>query len=365
MSQSSAPTIAPDSLPELLRIMDVATALRREREVAAAHLDLDAVKASLRQRLRATADAMGDAVSDAEIEVAIDRYFATQHEFKEPPPGLQTTLAHLYVRRRGLAWASAAVFAVLLGMWALFVWPSGPLSSASRQARAEREIQRLRSEREAAEQAAAARRAAEAKAAAERAAAAEAKAAEALALAWRNAQRDHTAILALAQEPDARTQADGLHRETEAAHTQADLAGTRAGAAKLAELRSALEVEFELRIVSREGQRSGIDAYYTDASGTRVSGYYVIVEAVTKDGSVLTRSVRDAEDGRVRQVRKWGEQVPKAVYDRIANDKRADGVVDENVFGRKRRGYLAEDVILQDATRSAPLTRGRQITTKL
>lgn len=376
MSQSSAPTIAPDSLPELLRIMDVATALRREREVAAAHLDLDAVKVSLRQRLRTTADAMGDAVSDAEIEVAIDRYFATQHEFQEPPPGLQTALAHLYVRRRGLAWVTAGVFTLLLGMWALFVWPSGPLSAASRQARHEREVARLRAESQAREEArvmretaeakaAEERAAADAKAAAERAAAAEAQAAKALADAWRNARRDHAAIQALAKEAEARTQADGLRREAEAAHGLADLAGTQTAAKGLADLRGALEVEFELRIVNREGERSAIDAYYTDAKGTRVSGYYLLVEAVTADGKVLPRSIRDAEDGRVRTVRKWGEQVPASVYERIKADKLQDGVVDENVFARKRRGFVRDEVTLLNETRSAPLTRGRQITTKL
>lgn len=374
MSQSSAPTIAPDSLPELLRIMDVATALRREREVAAAHLDLEAVKVSLRQRLRATADAMGDAVSDAEIEVAIDRYFATQHEFQEPPPGVQTALAHLYVRRRGLAWVTAGVFALLLGMWALFVWPSGPLSAASRQARHEREVGRLRAEREAREEASAMRAAAEAKAAeqraaaeanaaAERAAAERAQAARTLADAWRNAQRDHAAIQALAQEAEARTQADGLRREAEAAHGLTDPKGTQAAATKLEALLATLEEEFELRVV--QSPKSAVDAYYTDAKGTRVSGYYLLVEAVTADGTVLPRSIRDAEDGRVRTVRKWGEQVPASVYERIKADKLEDGVVDEHVFARKRRGFLRDDVTLLNETRSAPLDRGRQITTKL
>ena len=363
MSQSSAPTIAPDSLPELLRIMDVATALRREREVAAAHLDLDTVKVSLRQRLRATADAMGDAVSDAEIEVAIDRYFATQHEFQEPPPGLQTALAHLYVRRRGLAWVTAGAFALLLGMWALFVWPSGPLSAASRQARHEREVARLRAERQAREEARAMHEAAETKAAAERAAAAEAQAARALADAWRNAQRDHAAIQALAQEAEARTQADGLRREAEAAHGLTDPKGTQAAATKLGALRATLEEEFELRVV--QSPKSAVDAYYDDAKGTRVSGYYLLVEAVTADGTVLPRSIRDAEDGRVRTVRKWGEQVPASVYERINADKLQDGVVDENVFARKRRGFLRDEVTLLNETRSAPLTRGRQITTEL
>ncbi len=376
MPPSSAPNLAPESLPELLRIMDVATALRREREVAAAHLDLDAVKASLRQRLRATADAMGDAVSDAEIEAAIERYFATQHEFKEPPPGLQTLLAHAYVRRRGIAWIAAGVLAFLFGLWAVFVWPNGPLSPESRQARHEREVARLRAEQQARDEAAAMRAAAEAKAAeersaarakaeAEKAAAAKAQAEKALADAWRDAQRDHAAIVALAKEPEATTQADGLRREAEAAHGLADGKGTQAAATKLAELRATLEEECELRIVSRPGERSGIDAYYEDVGGKRVSGYYVIVEAVTGNGTVLRRSVRDAEDGRVRSVRKWGEQVPKAVYDRIAADKRADGVVDENVFARKRRGFLSDEVTLLNEGKTAPLTRGRQITTKL
>jgi hypothetical protein len=103
------------------------------------------------------------------------------------------------------------------------------------------------------------------------------------------------------------------------------------------------EIEFikspvTLRIVDRPGIRSGQDRLYTDANGARVSGYYLIVEAVTPTGRVLTMPIRNEEDGRSYMVNMWGERVPKVVYDRVKADKTTDGRVDDNVFAVKPSG---------------------------
>jgi hypothetical protein len=335
MPAAAASPAAPDSLPELLRIMDVATALRQEREKAAVQLDLEQTKAALRQRLRATADTMGETVSDAEIEAAINRYFGQLHEFKEPPPGLARTLAHLWVRR-GLVLGVAAALAVLtFGGWWLFASPSSPWSPAAKQARlaAQRSELAARTQRYVDET-------------------------------FAKFTNLHATVLGLAREPAATDEANALKREAEAARASGQGAAVEQARVKLDALRADLDEEYELRIVSRPGENSGIDAY-TDAARTKVSGYYLIVEAVTPAGKVLPRRVRDAEKNQSVQVRKWGEQVPKGVYDRIAADKRADGIVDDNVFARKRRGYRDLEVVLPATPGGAPLRRGRQITSDL
>ena len=101
----------PLSLAETLRIMDVASVLRREREQAKRALSIDQVQDQLRHRLQAAAEVTGEAVTPAEIDAAIRHYYANLHAFGEPPRNLSWFLAHLYIRRFwvGLAMAAAAV----------------------------------------------------------------------------------------------------------------------------------------------------------------------------------------------------------------------------------------------------------------
>lgn len=403
---SSSPT-APQSVPELLRILDVASALRRERERAVAELDLPATKAALRERLRAAATESGDPVTDAEIDAAIEQYYGTRHAFEEPAPSWRTVLAHLWVRRGRVGLFTAGLI-VSLGLgFALFIADGAPFSAARRaQDRAdaawtrfaaarsdvdalhlesddcanaariveEAELARTQSDAVVIDTASAALSsligrvtAAQAREASitARAAEAAARAAAASRAASARVSAAFAAIGAIALDPAVRTEASRLFEAATAASAADDVAIVTDSAARLERLQAQLGEEYEIRIVSRPGERSGIDAYFEDEAGKRVSGYYLIVEAITPEGRTLTRSIHDAELDEDRSVRKWGEQVPKAVYDRIADDKRADGVVDDRRFARKQRGRLDEEVLIPGPDGTAPLARGRRITTKL
>jgi hypothetical protein len=314
----------PQTLHEMLRILDVASSLRRERERAAAELDHTEARVGLRERLRAAAAAAGDPVTDAEIDAAIAHYDAGRHRFVAPPRGWRLLLAHLWVRRLQVALVLAVVV-VGLGLGRALWWgPDAPWSGPRRAAaRAEAVAERL--------------------------------------------ERAVAAAEAVATTEDARAAVQGLRAEADAlaARDPAEPAAVGALVERAEQLRQELEEEFELRIVSRPGERSGIDAYYEDESGRRVSGHYLIVEAVAPDGRLLDRPIRDAEQGDTRLVRRWAEQVPQAVYERIARDKQADGIVDEAVFAQKRRGALGLAVLLPGEDGSTPLRRGRQITRNL
>lgn len=324
------PSQAPQSLPELLRIMDVATALRHEREKASAQLDFDEMTTALRQRLRATADTMGDPVTDAEIEAAIRQYFAQLYQFKEPPRGVQRTLALLYVRRRAVIAALVAVGAVVMLVWWLFFAASGPFSPAAKKTRLATQRAQL--------QASMQRRVDEA---------------------WAKFTTLHTTVLGLAHEADATAEANALRRQAESAHHSGMAATIDDARVRLEALHTDLDEEYEVRIVNRAREDSGVRR---DFDG-KTSGYYLVVEAVTKKGDILQRLVRNAEDNdKLKRVAKWGEQVPREVYERIAADKKADGIVDENLFARKRRGQRREEVVLPRLPGGPPLTRTRQIT---
>jgi hypothetical protein len=107
------------SLPELIRIMDVATVLRKEHEVVEEQLNLDQIKIRLRERLLEAAQVAGEPITAEQIDAAIEDYYDKLHSFEEPEWSWQVLLAHLYVRRVSI-WKWAIGIAALLGLvWGL------------------------------------------------------------------------------------------------------------------------------------------------------------------------------------------------------------------------------------------------------
>lgn len=245
-----AGTTIPDelSLPEMLRVMDVARTLRKERETVVREFNREQTRQMLRERMLRTTALTGEELTEAEVDAALALYFDNLHTFTPPPPGLSTLLAHAWVRRRIVATLVAlAGMIALLGWW---LWPR-PVDPRS-------------------------------------------------------------------------------------------------------------EV-YEIRIVSGGERQSGVDRYFTDEQGTREPAYYVIVEALTPDGRILPRRIRNAETGQTETVTTWAERVPAAVYERIKADKQVDGVLDETLFAVKRAG-IDEPAIVLPGEDGTPIPRGGQIT---
>jgi hypothetical protein len=115
--------ITPDelSLQEMLRVMDVARTLRKERETVAREFNRDETRLVLRERMLKTTAITGEKLTEAEVDAALELYFDNLHTFTPPPPGLSTFLAHAWVRRRILGWTLAWLAA--LGLLAWWLWP--------------------------------------------------------------------------------------------------------------------------------------------------------------------------------------------------------------------------------------------------
>ncbi|HUG62622.1 MAG TPA: DUF6384 family protein, partial [Methylomirabilota bacterium] len=103
-------------------------------------------------------------------------------------------------------------------------------------------------------------------------------------------------------------------------------------------LRADLVRAYVLRIVSRPGEPSGVFRIPDVNEASR--NFYLIVEAVTPGGDVISLPVTSEEDGQTRVVSKWGVRVPESVFDEIRRDKEADGIVDEAILAEKPRGSL-------------------------
>jgi hypothetical protein len=262
------------------------------------------------------AKSTGEEVTPAEVDAAIASYFGRLHTFHDPPPGLAKTFANLYVRRHAiLKWGGLAVGSILLAWW-LFLSPRGPLSSVGR---ARRQVEAL----------------------------------------TKDVTRRSESIRALARDPVATVRLADLDSQADAYRRRGDPAALRKVDDALAALESRLGEEYTVSVRHGVGQQSAVDRYSADGS----PGYYLIVEARRPDGSLLERRIRDSESKAesVSEETHWAERVPKEVYDRLARDKREDGILNETAFAVKARGHVEEEVVMPGPD-GKPLKRLGQIT---
>ena len=117
---SDAAEAAPQqlSIEQTLRIMDVATTLRKEQAVVHQQLNIEETKAMLRKRLLDAAKVTGEPLTEEQVNIAIEHYYDKLHVFEEPDWSFELVLAHLYVmRNKILTWA-----AVLGAAGAAYAW---------------------------------------------------------------------------------------------------------------------------------------------------------------------------------------------------------------------------------------------------
>ena len=61
------------------------------------------------------------------------------------------------------------------------------------------------------------------------------------------------------------------------------------------------------------------------------------------------------EDGKTRTVKQWGLRVKASVFEQVKRDKMDDGIINNNVVGLKKRGYLQPRYLI--ATTGAAITQ--------
>jgi len=171
----------------------------------------------------------------------------------------------------------------------------------------------------------------------------------------------YTSIKSVAKEDKAIETANGYYKDAQTHIESGDVDLLNASVLQLKDLDALLRQEYTLRIVSRRGVKSGIDRYYTDERGRRASGHYLILEAVNSRGQTMPIRIMNEENGRTQAVNMWGERVPNAVYERVKRDKLDNGIINNNIFGKKQKGYLEPVVIMED-TKGKILERAGQIT---
>ena len=108
------PELKPLSIAETLRVMDVASEIRRQQELVESEFHAGELKAKLRESLRAASAQTGEEISENQIEQAIAWYYDHLHKYRSPKSGLRTFFAHLYIRR-GLIFGISFLILFLVG----------------------------------------------------------------------------------------------------------------------------------------------------------------------------------------------------------------------------------------------------------
>lgn len=288
----AAETARRDTAPldELMLAMDVVDTLRHQELVVARELNAEERERQLKQRLREIYASQGIEVSEDVLEQGVRALREERFVYTPPEPGLGRTLAVLYVTRdrwgKWVGGAAAVIAAVVIGYQLLVRGPEL------------RAIEALPAELETAQQ----------------------------------------RVEDVTDDPEALREAAALATAGEVALGRRDFDEARAAVGDLRELAARLEREYDIRIVSRPGELSGV--WRVPESNEAAQNYYLIVEAVTPDGERLTLPIENEEDGRTYRVSRWGLRVDEETFQRVARDKRDDGIIQQAVVGRKRRGEL-------------------------
>ena len=126
-----------------------------------------------------------------------------------------------------------------------------------------------------------------------------------------------------------------------AAARTGNLDEARTARQSLAEELATLKAAYEVRIVSRKGELSGL--WRIPKLNPNARNYYLVVEAIGADGKAIPRNVLNEETGKRETVSKWAVRVPRGVLERVRADKQADGIIGSPVVAVKQRGRMKPD----------------------
>ncbi len=283
-------------LDDVMIAMDVVDTLRHDRRIVERELNDETRRAELIERLRDLYKGQGIEVPDAILEEGVKALEEKRFVYEPPSRSLAVRLARLYVTREQWGRIVLGALGSLLALWlAWYVLYDRP--RAIEQAAIEREIGRDLPAR------------------------VDALVAE---------------IEKEAKEPAAIDEARDIARRAHAAATARRLDEARAGASRLEALRGELMQEFDVRIVNRPGEVTGL--WRVPKVNAEQRNYYLIVEAVDRSGKAVARTIHNEETDERETVTKWAVRVPKNVFDAIQADKLDDGIIQKAVIGAKVAG---------------------------
>jgi hypothetical protein len=326
LSDAATPEARP--LDDVMLAMDVVDTLRHSRRLVEKELASEEDDARLLRRLRDTYASQGIEVPDEILRQGVAALKEKRFVYTPPPFGLWTFLARLYVTRK--RWrADLFVYAILIAL--AWQWDSFGISTRVRslvewpaiESTEVAEVEPLVETKEGAKTK---------------------KVAGAKQAVLDNLTALLQSIEALVPKETVLARARGIFERGTGAIGAGNLVKAHEAADDLTELHDLLALTFEMRIVSRPNQPSGV--WRVPDANPEARNYYLIVEAVDGSGNRLPVELTSEEDGQTREVIMWGVRVSEETFEKIKADKLDDGILQTNTLAIKRVGRLEADYLI-------------------
>jgi hypothetical protein len=291
-------------LDEVMLAMDVVDTLRHRQDLVERELLGDAREKQLIEKLREIYHQQGIEVTDAVLAEGVKALDESRFTYTPPKPSFGVSLARLYVGRKKWGPAALAIGLILvIGLGGYFL-AYKPYQQAQIEGARVELSEKLPAEMDALYQ----------------------------------------SIFDETKVQQAVGEAEEMRVRGKAAAAEGNRTGAEQAIASLTALRDKIRQEYQLRIVNREGQKTGFWTF--PEINTQATNYYVVVEALGVDGKPLTLPVTNEENGQTENVAIWGVRVPESTYRSVENDKKDDGILQRNVLGLKEYGFLDVDYVM-------------------
>lgn len=291
-------------LDEVMLAMDVVDTLRHRDNLVARELSEEDRDAKLIERLREIYRKQGIDVPDSILIEGVSALKEDRFTYDPPQGGLSVKLAKLYISRD--RWGKYVLLAIGVLIAAILAW----YFFVERPRQQAIEYERL----------------------------------ELSQILPDKLKKTRDLALAEAKTEEGRNLANAFYEAGTKAAAAGDGETARTSADALYQLLTKLRTEYTLTIISRQGESSGV--WRIPDVNPNARNYYLIVEALDKNGKAQTVPVKNEEDGKTYRVDKWGVRVSAAIFDRIRSDKSDDGIIQNNRVGIKRRGYLNTEYLI-------------------
>ena len=303
MSDTAAAAQSP-KLDDLMLAMDVVDTLRHDQRVVEQELSASLSDEALVERLREIYKGQGIEVSDQVLQEGVKALREKRFSYKPPAPGLARSLAMMWIDRARYGWILLGALAILaiIGAGHYFL-----VTQPQEEARA-REHQEL------------------------------------TVTLPKTLDDDFADVMRESKVEQANKAAAQILADGKAALARGDLPAARKSITDMEALRDELRAVYVLRIINRRGEASGV--WRRPPKNPEGRNDYLIVEAVTPDGTVLPRKIMNEETGELTKVDKWGVRVSRQIYERVAAEKRQTGIIESNVVAKKERGQLDLDYVI-------------------
>jgi hypothetical protein len=291
-------------LEDLMAAMDVVDTLRHQQGVAERELDGEGRRERMLLRLRKMYAAQGIEVPDRVLQEGIDALEQERFHYAPVAPSWRTKLAHIWVSRT--RWAKPVGFLALVGsLFSGFYFVNDVLPERQLRAGLPDQIQVSLAD-----------------------------------------------IRAVAKNPQVVTDAEQAAAAARSAIASENYPYAQQIVGDLASVSDRLRKEYLIRVISRPNENSGVWRVPPNNSSGR--NYYLIVEAVDKSNKVVPIDVLNQEDNKRQTTKTWGLRVSEQAFQKVAADKRDDGIIQGNQVGQKTIGYLKPEFSV--ATTGATIT---------